>query len=193
MEHIDPIKSILLPYLNFAIFLGLLIYFARKPLIKMAQEKRQKFESAQAQALAAKNIAVAKSNELSQRIASLESDVQRIREQTKQDAQKESDRLIASAHELAKNLEVEADRMVQAELLRSKENLREEIVSAVKKTIIERVAHDLTTDKQRSLVRKQMETLTQLTGGAKGSSGARGGKTALSSGDGDSGVGDDAR
>lgn len=195
MEHIDPIKSVLLPYINFAIFLGLLIYFARKPLAKLAQDKRLKFDAALAEAKAAHVAAEEKSKGLSQKLASLDRDVQRIREQTKHDAEKESERLIASAHELAKNLESEAVRVAQGELVKSREGLRQEIVDAVKKTIIERVTHDLTPDKQRDLIHKQMELLQSLASNTKsaGNGAARqaaGARPVVGDG---SGVGGDAR
>ena len=78
-DHFDVLMGVILPYANFAIFLGLAIYFFRKPAAAAAKKRREQYSKLVAEATAARDAAVSKLNELKNREESLSDELASIK------------------------------------------------------------------------------------------------------------------
>jgi len=162
MENVDILKGIVLPYFNFLLFLGALIFVARKPLGAMLLKRQLSFESALKEASAAKEEAAKRAAELRARLSKLETEVSQIKERALEHAQEEANNIVSSAESLAAHMRQEARRIADAELMRAKSSLREEIVSAVKEAVEKKVRSDLNSDSHLRIVRNQLGELKKF-------------------------------
>lgn len=118
--------GLLWPTLNFALLVGVLIYFARKPVLAYLADRRNtistNIESA-AQLLAEAERRLA---DWSQKAANLDREVSSIREETRHAAEAERDRILADARATAERIRQSASAVAERELHHAREKLRQE-------------------------------------------------------------------
>lgn len=158
-SHVDPLMGIILPYVNFAIFFVLLIYFAKKPVLAAAKKRQDDFQQLMAQATKAKQAAESKLAELNAKYAQLDKEIEEIRTTFQTVAEAEAAKVVADAEALAANMKLEARRIADAELARARQGLREEIVAAVKANVTNKIQTEMTVDAQLALVQRQIKEL----------------------------------
>ena len=163
MEHVNLITGIILPYFNFALFLGLCIYFFRKPLTAMAQNRRKEFERAIQEATKVKDEALRKNKELTQRLRQLGDEVEAIKNGAADAAEKDAQRMVADAENLARNLIEDARRMADAEVDRAKNILKAEIVAQVREAVVNKIKHDFKPADHAAMIQKKVGNLGELT------------------------------
>ena len=161
-HHVDPLMGIILPYVNFAVFVALLIYFARKPAVAAARKRRDDFESLMAEATKAREAAETRLQALTEKQAQLDSEIQEILLSTKAAAENEAAKIVADAERLAEHLKTEARRIAEAEVLRASNELRHEIVAAVKESVGKKITTELTQDAQIALARRRIAELRTM-------------------------------
>jgi len=162
MEHVNLITGIILPYFNFAVFLALCVYFFRKPLAAMAQNRRNEFEAAIREATKAKEEALRKNQELTARLRQLDKEVEEIRRGAALAAEKDAQRMVTEAEALAKNLIEEARRMADAEVERAKNALKAEIVESVREAVVSKIKHDLKPADHAAMIQTKVGNLAEL-------------------------------
>lgn len=163
MEHVNLITGIILPYFNFALFLGLCVYFFRKPLAAMALNRRKEFERAIQEATKVKDDALRKNQELTQRLRQLGAEVEAIKSGAAQAAEKDAQRMVADAETLARNLIEDARRMADAEVDRAKNALKVEIVNQVREAVVDKIKHEIKPADHAALIQKKVGNLGELT------------------------------
>ena len=162
MEHLDPLMGVILPYTNFLIFLGLAIYFFRKPAREGAAKKRAEFLRVMNEAKKSYDDANEKLNQLKNRQANLETEIADLKKTSDLSAKTEADRIISDAERLANHLREEAKRIAAAELSKAKAELRQEIVSAVSSNVKQKITNAVTKDKHLEIVRRKMSELKTI-------------------------------
>lgn len=162
MEHVDPLMGIILPYANFFIFLGLAIYFFRKPAAAAAAKKRDEYVRLVNEAKKANDAAQARLAELTRRQAQLDSEVRDIQSLAKMTADTESQKILDDANRVAVHLKAEAKRIAAAEVEKAKAELRDEIMRSVRASVVEKVRAELTADGQKSLVQRRIADLKSI-------------------------------
>jgi F0F1-type ATP synthase membrane subunit b/b' len=162
MEHIDPLMGVILPYANFFIFLGLAIYFFRKPAREGAAKKRTEFLRVMNEAKKSYDDANEKLNQLKKRQANLESEIADLKKTSELAAKTEADRIISDSERLANHLREEAKRIAAAELTKAKSELRQEIVSAVSSNVTHKISKEVTKDKHLEIVRRNISELKTI-------------------------------
>jgi F-type H+-transporting ATPase subunit b len=129
--------------LNVALLLGVLIYFARKPVLSYLAERRDTIaknleSSAQLLAEAERRLA-----EWTEKAANLDREVTSIRDATRRAAEAERDRIIADAQVTAERIRRSAGAVVERELQQARDALRREAadlaVELAAKTLREQV------------------------------------------------------
>jgi F0F1-type ATP synthase membrane subunit b/b' len=160
--HFDWQFGFILPYINFFIFLGLAIYFFRKPAREMAAKKRDAFAKLMAEARAVKDAAEARLAELQRRHTGLDREIADIKAIAKDGATQESSKIVADAERLADHLRLEARRIADAEVEKARNALRSEIVEAVKDHVQKKIKSELKDDAQLKLVRGKIADLQNL-------------------------------
>ena len=162
MEHFDWKMGFWAPYTNFIIFLSLAVYFLRKPLIAMAQKRRNDYLAAFKSATEAKELAEAKLAELDKRLSGLDQEMELIKSQSIADAKRESDKILAAANQLANHLKQEASRIAEAEVNKARTKLRTEILEQVQKNVQTKIKSEFTEEKQHSYIEKHASNINQL-------------------------------
>lgn len=162
MEHINWTTGFLFPYINFAIFLFLLIKFAKNPAISAFAKRRENFLKLLDEANKAKKEAEEKNIELKMRLDSLESEVEQIKHRAQQEAMNEARQLVEDAQKLAEHIKLEAQRIAQNELKQAKSDIQNEIVRTVKENVLNKIKTDLSENDQSQIVSRRIQLLTQM-------------------------------
>ena len=162
MEPVDPLFGVILPYVNFAVFLAAAIYFFRKPARAAAAQARDRFVKMMGEARQAKESAEARLAELTRRQQGLDREVSELRAQSKASAEQEAARMVADAARLGEHLKVEAQRIAQAEVEKARNELRMQIVAAVQEGVAKRLRTDLDSPAQQQLAKSRIDELRGL-------------------------------
>lgn len=161
-HHIDPWLGIFFPYLNFAIFFILAIYFFRKPASNAPKKKLEDFERIKREAFKVKEDAAKKLDELNQRRANLQKEITEMQTMAKQAADLEAEKIISDAQRVAKHLKEEAKRIAEAEVLKARGILRKEIIELVKVSVEEKIKSDIDDVRHLKIIDSQVSGLDKL-------------------------------
>ena len=159
---IDLFRGIILPYFNFAVFLGLAVFFFRKMAVNAAAKQRQDFEKLMNEARAARDAAVARLDELKKREAGLDKEIADIVAISKASADVEAQKIVADAERLAALLRDEARRIAHTEVEKARAALRGEIVEAVREGVTKRLKSEMNPESQLKLVKRQIGELKTI-------------------------------
>lgn len=118
-----------LQIVNFIIYVGAIIYFARGPIREMFKGRYEGFFSAVKRAEAAKAEAEAKRKEIQERLAKLEATRDESIQKARSEAAALRNQIIEEAKSLSAKLKADAARTAQIEVERAKFELREELLS----------------------------------------------------------------
>lgn len=118
-----------LQIVNFIIYVGAIIYFARGPIREMFKGRYEGFFSAVKRAEAAKAEAEAKRKEIQERLAKLEATRDESIQKARSEAAALRNQIIEEAKSLSAKLKADAERTAQIEVERAKFELREELLS----------------------------------------------------------------
>jgi F0F1-type ATP synthase membrane subunit b/b' len=162
VEHVDTLMGVVLPYANFLIFLGLAIYFFRKPAAAAAAKRREDYLRLVNEAKKANDAAQAKLAELTRRQSQLDHEVREIQNLSKISAETEAKKIIEDAERLAVHLKAEAKRIADAEVEKAKAALRDEIIRTVHANVVDKVKNEMTADAQKSLVQRRIADLKSI-------------------------------
>jgi len=118
-----------LQVVNFTIYLGAIIFFARGPLREMFKGRYDGFFSAVKRAEAAKAEAEMKRKEIQDRLAKLEATRDESIQKARSDAAALRNQIVEEAKSLSAKLKADAERTAQLEVERAKYELREELLA----------------------------------------------------------------
>jgi F-type H+-transporting ATPase subunit b len=139
-RHVPPIAALVI---NFAVLVGVLVYFGRKPLASFLAERRRVMEQEIDVAFEEKQRAQGRLRGVQLRAANLEEELQHLREDLMRVGFDERDRLVADAGARAEKLRREAEFQAQEERRRAGRELRaravEVAVAAAETTLREKL------------------------------------------------------
>lgn len=118
-----------LQVVNFTIYLGAIIFFARGPLREMFKGRYDGFFSAVKRAEAAKAEAEMKRKEIQDRLAKLEATRDESIQKARSDAAALRNQIVEEAKSISAKLKADAERTAQLEVERAKYELREELLA----------------------------------------------------------------
>ena len=162
MEEFDWIHGALLPYTNFTIFLVLLIYFARKPLAGIVQDRYQKYVDLHAEAKQAYETAKEKHDELQQKLAGLQKEIDELNEISIQNAKHEYDAMVAQAKELGAHIIDEARMIADAEVEAAREQIKKEIITQLTDNVQQKISKDVDATRHKEIIARQTTTVEGL-------------------------------
>lgn len=162
MGNVDFITGLVLPNFNFLLFLGLCVLFFRKPLAQIASKRRSDFEAAIREASKAKDAAMLKNKELTDRLRVLDAEVTALRASIINAAEKDAARVKEDAESLARNLIEEARRMADAEVENAKLNLKAEILETVHAAVVSKIKSELNPQDHVNMIEAKMGNLQSL-------------------------------
>jgi F-type H+-transporting ATPase subunit b len=150
---------------NFAILVGVLVWFGRKPIRGFLVARRRAVEEGMAEGVRIKEQAEAKHREYSARLAQLDSEVARLRAEIREAAEKEKVRILEETENRVKRLKQETDRLIEQQMQQLQADVMREVIDTAV-TSAETVLRDkLNAQDQQRLAR---EYLVQINKAAKG-------------------------
>jgi F-type H+-transporting ATPase subunit b len=114
---------------NFALLLGVLVYFGRAPMREMFLTRRETIARDIDAASALLDQAEARNAEWQRKLADLDRELEDLRATARRRAQEERERILAEASEAAERIQRDAVASVEQELRRAQDALREEAAS----------------------------------------------------------------
>lgn len=111
-------------FLNLFIFAGVIFYLLRKPVSNAFKERRESIRASLIKAQAERDAAVAKLQDVENRLATLDEEVARVREQSKKEAAEEQKRIADSVDADAEKLREQARREIENAGKVAKQDLR---------------------------------------------------------------------
>ena len=151
-EHAASVTEIIFPLINFLIFLYLIKRFLL-PLIKShLRSRREEILATVGGADESKRQAEALVREYRGRLARMEEETRRLREELRVDGEREKAKLLREAEELASKIKADADFLAEQEVKLARQRLREEIARLAQAAAQKLIQNHLTPADQQRLV-----------------------------------------
>lgn len=144
--------EVILQGINFFLYVGLIVYFARTPIANYFKNRQSKFFSALKRAEAARAEAQAKRAETQARLSKLESTRDESIQRARTEAAALRTQIVDEAKALSSRLQTEAKRTAEIEIERARLALREELLS---QSIV--MAQRILTDKMQDQDQKRLQ------------------------------------
>lgn len=151
-----------MPFVNFFIFLAILVYFAKNPLRELAKKRNETFESHRKKALQAKDATEAKLIATQNRLASLDSEIEGLKKAAKEEVEQEARKILENGKLMSRQMLDEAKRSQEREFLSIQQRLKDEIAKTVQEALIHKVSHDLTKETDENFSSDKIKELRGL-------------------------------
>jgi F-type H+-transporting ATPase subunit b len=167
-----------LQVLNFAVLVGILVFFGGKAINKALLARHQQLKADLASAAAAREAAQERLRKNEARLAGLEKEIADMRAGIKQEAEVEKTRLIAAAEERAKRMREETAFVIDQQVKEAQATLRREAADGAVRIAEELVRGSFGAEDQRRLTGSFLADVAggDVTAGPGGGAGAAGGK-----------------
>jgi len=158
----DWINGAVIPYWNFLLFFVLLIYVARKPIKEMVQSRHQTWVDLHAEAKKAFEDAQAKHDELKEKMANLDKEIEELKQISMQNAQHEYDAVVEQAKQLGEHIVDEARMIADAEVESAKERIRQQIVEQLTESVQTKISNDVDQSKHDEIFNRQAKSVEAI-------------------------------
>lgn len=156
------IKDFLYRVFNFAIVVGILVYFLAKPLKKGLSGRRDEIEKALAEADQVKLAAEAKFAEYDQKLATANAEIVEISAAIKREGELEKEKILSSAREMATKIELEAEKAAALEIANARRELQSEAVRLAVELAEELLKKNFTSEDDTRLIDEYMQKVGEL-------------------------------
>jgi F0F1-type ATP synthase membrane subunit b/b' len=137
----------IVPYINFFIFLSILVFVARKPLSQLSLKRKKDFDAHHQKAAETLERVKNQLDELQHRSKGLDAEMERIKKSAMQEAQEEARRIVDQGKRLAQQILEDAKRMRDAEYLQAQKKLETQALHLVKLALVKRLEKDFDASK----------------------------------------------
>lgn len=164
-HHVDSgvlLKDFLYRVFNFAIVVGILVYFLTKPLKKGLAGRREEIEQALAEAEKVKQEAEAKFAEYDQKLATANAEIAEISTAIKREGELEKERILASAKEAAVKIEQDAEKAAALEVAKARTELQTEAVRLAVELAEDLLKKNFTGEDDTRLIDEYMQKVGEL-------------------------------
>ncbi len=150
----SPPEAIDLVYqgINLAVLLGVIIYFARKPVARFLRGSAQAAKEGYDGTRQAAEKAAAELEEQKQRIAGLEAELGRMVQATREDAETERRQLLREAEAQAERIMAQARQQVEQEMNKARSELRAQLADEAVKLAEETIKSRVDDQRRKELV-----------------------------------------
>ena len=156
------LKDFLYRVFNFAIVVGILVYFLSKPLKKGLAGRRDEIAAALAESEQVKSAAEAKFAEYDQKLATANAEIAEISTAIKREGELEKEKIIASARETAIKIEQEAEKAAALEIAKARKELQTEAVRLSVELAEELLKANFTSEDDTRLIDEYMQKVGEL-------------------------------
>ena len=156
------IKDFLWRSLNFAITLGILIYFVRKPAKNALRERSENIARDLDEAQKSREDAEAKFAEYDEKLNKAEAEIEQIAADLKKEGELERDKIIAAAKEQAEKIKQEAEKSAAFEVARARAELQQEAARLAVELAEELLKKNVNDKDQNNMVDEYMKKVGEL-------------------------------
>lgn len=157
-HHVPHVGELFLPALNFALFVGLLVWKLRGPIVEYFRERTERIRDALAAGTKARAEAAALEAEIARDLAELPAVTQRIRADLRAAAEGERDSLIAQGRRTAERLRADAKLLADQEARAAMREVRREVADEAVREATALVRGALGPDDQARFVREFVQS-----------------------------------
>jgi F-type H+-transporting ATPase subunit b len=164
-HHADSgviIKDFAYRCFNFALMVGLLAYFVRKPIRNGLRSRREEIEKTLAEAQVAKAAAEAKYREYSEKLERATEEIEKICVSIRREGELERDKILESAREMSVKIQQEADSKASNAVAKARTELREEAGRLAIELAEELLKKEFSPTDQKRLVDEYMQKVGEL-------------------------------
>lgn len=158
----DPWVSLGLKFANFAILVGILYYFLRKPVRHALADRHQNLRKSLDDARKAKQEAEAKLAEYSRRVANLQQEMEQLQDQVREEAQRQKQTILAEAKEAAVAIRRQAEAAGTQEVKRAQDTLRNEAVRLAVQLAQDLLAKNYTAADQQQALQMTIKNVEEI-------------------------------
>lgn len=123
-----PVLTLLFSTINLFIFFAILGRYALPPVRQWVRDRRNQIVTDLEEAATARGEAMRLKAEWEERLATLDETIRQMREQARLDAERERERILADAHQVADAIHRDAEKTIAAELRSMRAELRAQVV-----------------------------------------------------------------
>lgn len=156
------LKDFLYRCFNFALMVGVLVYFVNKPIRKGLKERSAGIEKNLAEAEAAKQAAEAKHREYTEKLAKATEEIASIAASIRHEGELERDKIVAAAKQMAAKIEREAENKAAGVVTKARTDLREEASRLAVELAEDMLKKQVSSDDQKRLVDEYMQKVGEL-------------------------------
>lgn len=159
-------KGMSVPFLstliNWGMLVGLIAMLAKKQLPVALAKRKASIVQGMDEAKKLRDESAGRLREYEDKLAKIDSDIERIKSEMKQAGEQERDRILAEAVERRTRMERDARRMIETELEAAKESLRREVVAVALSEAKKRIEAQVAGTDQQRLFDEAMTSLKKL-------------------------------
>lgn len=157
-----PWGDIVKQLVNFAILVGVLVYFLRKPLSSFLKERSEMMRKSIEDASRAREEAAAKLSVIETRMAGLAGEIADLNRKMDAEAEEESLRIREAAQSEIERVRIQAQFAADQEVKKAKDELRREAAALATAAAEEIVRKAMTPGDQERLVRENLEKIREV-------------------------------
>jgi len=164
-HHADSgvlLKDFLYRCLNFAIMVGILVYFITKPVRKGMAARREEIEKNLRDARAAKEEAESKFAEYDRKLSKASAEIEEIYASIRKEGELEREKILANAKEMAEKIGQEAEKTAANEVSKARARLREEATLMAIEIAEELLKKNFTREDHSRLVDEYLQKVGEL-------------------------------
>ena len=163
MEHqFDLTHAVLIPYLNFAVFVAAFVIFFRKSLVALAKSRRDGFLSASKEAQAALEASRQVFKDVKARLDSLDGELRSFKEQSERAAHDEAKRIADETERFANQLHEETKRLASEAIEVARHELRQEVVQAARDLAQKRIETELDAGAREKILKSRVDDAAKM-------------------------------
>lgn len=159
MSLFEKLNMYVFPFVNFGLFLAIVGYFARKPLKEFFTKQALDFDSEFKTAQATLETANSKRTQVTARLAGLDKEIEKLRENSISAADKAAQDTLLRASQQAAAIAKEADKLCSAEISRAAANLRSELSETVVRRFSDLAKTKLTPEDHAKILERGLQSL----------------------------------
>lgn len=155
-------SPLLATFINWAIFVSLIVMLAKKQIPSALAKRKAGIVQGMNEAQKARDESAALLAEYENKLAKIDQDIERIKDEMRRAGEQERERILAEAVERRTRMERDARRLIETELEAAKETLRREIVQSAIASAKHTVESKLAASDQQRLFDEAMASLKKL-------------------------------
>ncbi len=156
------LKDFLFRCLNFAVVVGILVYFVTKPIKKGLSGRREGLEKALTDARKAKEAAEAKFAEYDSKLKDATAEIDQIQNEIKREGELERERIVANARAMAEKITQDAEKAAAQEVAKAARELQQEAAALAISLAGEMLKKNFTDADQKRLVDEYMQKMQKV-------------------------------